>query len=379
MPRVLFVVGSLGLGGAESQMTMLIGKVIGHGWHRDLFVLEAHGPLRREIEAHGVVIHDGGYDSTASRRLKAFQLLRALFRLWKLIRRIKPDVLHAYLPLTNFLGALAGCLDRVNLIITSRRALGTHQERHPLWKPLDRMANLLSDYVTVNSQAVGFDTIARDGINPKKLVYIPNGLDVTKFNKAASKREMMRQALGLGTGDIGVVVVGNLIPYKGHADLLRALPDIPNDEPVTRFFVVGEDRGIGTSLMRMAKELGVSERVIFLGRREDVAEIMAAMDIFVIPSHEEGFSNALLEAMVSGLAVIATDVGGNREALEGGNLGILVPPRDPVALAAAIKRLLADGDTRLLLGCCAKQCVSTKYTVAAMVDAHVTLYQQLPR
>lgn len=377
--KVLYAIGSLGLGGAESQMAMLMRELIGRGWHCELFVLEAHGPLRRGLEADGVVIHDGGYNSTAARWLKALQLARAFFRLWSLARRTRPDILHAYLPLTNLMGAVAGRMSGINLIITSRRALATHQSRHPWWKPFDRLANWLSHQVIVNSRAVADDTVARDRIDPTKLLIIPNGLDAARFDRATAKRHTMRQTLGLESGAIGVVVVGNLLPYKGHADLLRALPDIVHAEPTARFFLVGEDRGIGTSLMRLAEELGVSQHVVFLGRQEDVAEILAAMDVFVLTSHEEGFSNALLEAMASGLAVVATDVGGNREALEEDNLGILVPSRNPVALATAIKHLLAEGETRLHLGCRAQQCVRSKYTVAAMVDAHVALYQQWGR
>lgn len=376
MLKILYTIGSLGLGGAESQIVQLIRELKKRGWHSELFVLEACGPLRQVLESDGVTVHDGGYDSTSTRWRKILQLARAFFHLWFIALRTKPGVLHAYLPLTSFLGSLAGRISGIPRIITSRRALGTHQDRHPLWKPFDRAANMMSHYVTVNSRAVGNDAMARDRVDPKKLCLIPNGIDAVRFERAAVKRETMRNAFGLDARSVGVVVVGNLLPYKGHADLLHALPHIANGKPATRYFLVGEDRGIGAGLMRMAKELGVSEQVIFLGRREDVAEIMAAMDIFVMPSHEEGFSNALLEAMASGLAVVATDVGGNPEALEDGNLGILVPPHNPAALAAAINCLLADGDARLKLGARAKKAMSTKYTVAAMVDAHVALYQQ---
>jgi glycosyltransferase involved in cell wall biosynthesis len=374
--RVLFVIGSLGVGGAESQMAALMRGLADRDWRCELFALEPMGPLREVMESYGVVIHDGGYDCSGKRWRRVLQLVRALYRLISLSLRTKPDVLHAYLPLTNFLGALAGRMSGVGLVITSRRALGTHQDRHPLWKPFDRAANLLSHYVTANSRAVAADTIRRDGVDPKKLRLIFNGIDFEKFEKAAGKREMVRQAFGMGPADLGVVAVGNLISYKGHADLVSAWSDVVKAYPSARLFLVGEDRGIGDDLRRMAEELKISNQLALLGRRGDVAEVMAGMDVFVMPSHEEGFSNALLEAMASGLATVATEVGGNPEALEGGRLGILVPPRDPASLAAALKNLLANRGARLEFGEHAKRAVREKYTVAAMVDAHVALYRR---
>lgn len=374
--RVLFVIGSLGIGGAETQMHMLMRELIKRGVVCELFVLDGNGPLRPSIEESGVVVHDGGYDSRAPRWQKIFQLCCIVFRLQRLARRQRPDVLHAYLPLTNLMGALAGRLAGVPLVVTSRRALGTHQDRHAFWKPFDRLANALSHRVTANSQAVVEDTVARDGVERTKLRLIYNGIDHMRFASVTGARDVMRQTLGLRADDVGMVVVGNLIPYKGHADLIRALPQVVSRFPTLRCFFVGEDRGIGSSLTHLGKELSVIDAVVFLGRRDDVVEVMAGMDIFVMPSHEEGFSNALLEAMLSGLPVVATDVGGNREALENGQLGYLVPPKDTEALFGAISGYLADRSTAAQVGARARTTAMGKYSVGAMVDAHVRLYAE---
>lgn len=376
MPKVLFTIGSLGLGGAESQMALLMRELSVRDWQCELFVLEAQGTLRAAIEAAGIPIHDGGYQSGASRWRKAGQLARALHRLWALARRVRPDVLHAFLPLTNFLGAVAGRAAGVPLVLTSRRALGTHQDRHPAWKPFDRVANSLSHRVTVNSRAVGEDTVARDAVRRDKLVLIPNGMDFSRFDASASMRSAMRGQLGLGPQDLAIVAVGNLLAYKGHDDLVRALPAVLERHPRARLFLAGEDRGLEPRLRRLAASLGILPATVFLGRRDDIPDLLAAMDVFVLPSHEEGFSNALLEAMASGLGIVATDVGGNREALDQGACGLLVPARDPVALAAAVSRLLNDEDERTALGRRARDSVRARYTVSAMVDAHLALYRQ---
>jgi glycosyltransferase involved in cell wall biosynthesis len=215
--------------------------------------------------------------------------------------------------------------------------------------------------------------VSRDGISPEKLVLISNGLDTGRFSESECTRDIVHKNLGLNSGNQGIVTVGNLIPYKGHADLIKALPAILKKRSNVRLFLVGEDRGIQAELEHLASSLGVWDRVHFLGRRDDVPSLLMAMDLYVMASHEEGSSNALLEAMAAGLPIVATDVGGNREALDDGNAGLLVPPRDPQALASAIERLLDDAVLRAQVATRAKSHAQT-YSVSAMVEAHIRLY-----
>lgn len=373
--KILYTIGSLGLGGAESQMVLLIRELKKRGWRCELFVLEAKGPFKNILEQDGIPIHDGGYVSESRKGVKIFLLLRAVFRFWRLARHVRPDVLHAYLQMTNFIGALVGHAAKVKKVITSRRALGTHQDRHPYRKWLDKVANVLSDRVTVNSNAVRQDTIFRDGIAPEKLVLIRNGLDVSRFSEQEGGRDAVRGNLRLGGDEFGIINVGNLIPYKGHADLINALPKVLEKMGNVRLFLVGEDRGIQADLERLASSLSLSDRVHFLGQRNDVPSLLMAMDIYVMASHEEGSSNALLEAMAAGLPIIATDVGGNREALDDGQAGMLVPPHDPDALSLAIRKLLDDDVLRSQVAAKAKACAQA-YSIPEMVEAHIRLYSQ---
>ncbi|WP_337996671.1 glycosyltransferase [Oleispirillum naphthae] len=373
--KILFVIGSLDIGGAELQMTMLVRELARRGIRCEVFSLNVSGPLRGVLQADGIVVHDGGYATNASRWMKFAQLARALFRLFALSWRSKPDVLHAYLPLTNFLGALVGRAAGVRRIITSRRALGTHQDRYPYWKRVDRISNRLSHCITANSQAVVDDTVRRDGTSPKKIRLVYNGIDFPRLADAAARRGAVRDELGLLPHERGVVSVGNLLSYKGHADLLEAVPGILRNHPGAKFFFVGEDRGMGPTLSAMAVANGSANRVVLLGYRDDIPDILAAMDLFVMPSHEEGFSNALLEAMASGLPIVATDVGGNREALANGDFGLLVPPHAPPALREAICRLLNDEELSGRFGGMAKDHVHRNFSVAKMIDDFLALYE----
>ena len=323
-------------------------------------------------------MYDGGYYSTASYKKKIGSFICAAFRLYRVVRLTQPDILHTYLPLTNFLGAVIGKLAGIHKIITSRRALGTHQDLYAFWKPFDRISSILSHHITVNSEAVRQDAIKRDRVDPKKLVLIYNGIDHRRFRIPAKERRAMRTMLGLTDRDSGVVMVGNLIPYKGHEDLIHALSKIIKNRGDVYVYLVGEDRGIRPRLERLLRQLDLSKKVWFLGYRDNVPEILMAMDIFVLASHEEGFSNALLEAMVAGLPVVATDVGGNREALKNGDVGILVPSHNPEALAAGLSELLDNSNRRRILAASAKTRVADHYSVTKMIEAHLHLYMKEP-
>jgi glycosyltransferase involved in cell wall biosynthesis len=284
-------------------------------------------------------------------------------------------VLQAYLPLTNFMGAVAGFFARVPLIITCRRGLGTHQDRHKWWRSCDRVANYLSHVVTANSRAVAEDTMARDGLLAAKIIVIRNGLDLLSFEPMRTYEDLRRD-LGLDSDEIGLVCVANLIPYKGHADLFEALAKARTLMPPFRLFVVGRDDGIGKELETLAAQLGIAERVVFLGSRKDVGTILGAMDVFVLASHEEGSSNALLEAMASGLPIIATDVGGNREALEGGRYGLIVPPRDPLALAVALHTVVSEMDAYREKATEAARYVRDKFSIQQLTESYIAIYQR---
>jgi glycosyltransferase involved in cell wall biosynthesis len=186
----------------------------------------------------------------------------------------------------------------------------------------------------------------------------------------------MRRKLGLSRLDFAWVKVANLVDYKGHLDLVNAFYLLRSVETV-RLFLVGRDRGYQHTLESAIASLGIADRICFLGDRSDVPEILTAMDGYVMASHTEGLSNAVLEAMATGLPVVATDVGGNSEALRGGEIGLLVEPRNPLALSDAMYRVMSDLELRLKLSSSAKQVVLGSYSAAAMVNSHISLYQML--
>ena len=375
--RVMFVIGSLRVGGAESQMVLLIQELVKQGVHCEVFAMKAEGDLLERLGDISVKVHDGAYVSSSNKLFFIWQTLRLISQLTLITLRRKINILHAYLPSANLIGGVAGRAARIPKIITSRRALGTHQDRSSLWKRLDKIANACSDIVTVNSMAVWEDVVKRDCLDEAKLRLIYNGLVTKPYILAKCQRQEARERLQLSKDNIAVGMVANLIAYKGHLDVIKAIPSVLDEFPKVIFLFAGEDRGIRTELECCAEALGVLGSIRFLGRCDIIPKFLAAMDIGLVASHEEGFCNALLEMMASSLPVVATKVGGNAEALQHGKLGILVPPKNSEALIQALTRLVASKEEREVLGKLAFKEVSDAYSVKAMVSHYTKLYGDL--
>ena len=255
--RILFVLGSLTMGGTETQLALLAAGLKNRGWDVDVFPLEKSGVLVDQLERAGVNVWDGGYQHASGTRMSRMVRLAACeARLFWHALRSRPDVVHGFLPLTNFMSAVTGRMAFISRVVTSKRALNRHQDRRPAWKRLDRMANVLSDVVTANSQAVAADTSARDGYDIARIVVIPNGIDFSRLDGADRHRDEARRQLGLSPADIALVMVANLIPYKGHLELLEAFARIAAGDIRPKLFLIGRDDGIGAGLTAEAARLG---------------------------------------------------------------------------------------------------------------------------
>jgi glycosyltransferase involved in cell wall biosynthesis len=201
-------------------------------------------------------------------------------------------------------------------------------------------------------------------------------VDFKKFMNPRLKQTIGE--LGLHSATFVMVMVANLIPYKGHRDLLEAVAlaksDLPDD---WRLLIVGRDEGIGSQLRDLAKRLSIEKGVVFLGQRTDVAPILCCSDIGIICSHQEGFSVATIEGMAAALPMVVTDVGGLSELIVDGESGLVVPAQEPQSLAQAIRRLAKDPQLRKRLGQAGRQRARLKFTLEATVAQYEKLYSGL--
>jgi glycosyltransferase involved in cell wall biosynthesis len=210
----------------------------------------------------------------------------------------------------------------------------------------------------------------RLGVAEGAIDVIPNGIPARPGDREATRRK-----LGVDGDEVLLLAVGNLSTRKGHALLLSALAELPRQLPETAWRCVIAGRGEERErLERQLMALGLGERVTLLGHRDDIPDLQAAADVYVMPSYWEGMPLAILEAMSAGHAVVASAVGGIPEVIRDGETGVLVPPGSPLALAQALRRVIAEGDTRDRLGAAARQRFDAEYRIEVMADRYERLY-----
>lgn len=373
---VLFVIGTLQRGGAEGQLVTLATRLDRRRFRPHVLCLTDTGPLARPLQDAGVPVELFGFKAFIPAR--GFGLLRAMWlwpreilRLSGTIRRIGPDIIHGFLFWAYVLGTLAGRLAGVPVRVASRRSLSEFKAQHPRHRRLEHLANRWVSIVVANSEAVRQDSLATERLRPSQVRVIHNGV---RRAEAMGPRTLAREALGIPTDAIVATVVANLIAYKGHEVFLHSWAKSWRPGAVALLVGDGPERA---RLERIALSLGLpSGAVRFLGTRADVPDVLGATDLFVLPSFEEGFSNAILEAMAAGAPVIATDVGGNREAVVDGVTGLIVAPRDVAALADALSRLLGNADVRRRLGRAGRTRAEQIFSIDAMVHGYESLYEE---
>jgi glycosyltransferase involved in cell wall biosynthesis len=305
--------------------------------------------------------------------LEHVKTIRALVRMF---RGDRPDILHAYLPAANVIGPIAAKLAGVGKVIISKRALSNYKARFPLLRKVEPLGNLLADAILVNSDAVRREVEKAERFFEGKFRKIHNGIaPVAPWTREQASR--FRASQGIPPEAPAVLTVSNFYPYKGHEDLVEAIPRVAGIHPEVLFLFVGRDSGTLERTRQRIGQLGLEKHVRFAGDRSDVMDFVRACDLFAHPSHEEGFSNAILEAMAGGLPVVACDVGGNPEAVKSGVTGLLVPPRDPERLSAAILELLADGEKRRRMGEAGRRRATEEFSFDRMVKEMEALYESV--
>jgi L-malate glycosyltransferase len=295
--------------------------------------------------------------------------LRAAFELRSFLRKHKVRIVQTFFESSDiWAGFVVKMLSSARLI-WSRRDMGILRSRkHSLSYRL--MAGF-PDKVFAVSEQVRRHGIEVDRINPGRVETIYNGLDLVDSPVAAKSIEAPDKFL--------VTTVGNVRHVKGHDLFIKAAAEVALRFPEASFSVAGEvlEPKYFEELQQLIHDLKLSERFHFIGGVDDIRGHLSQADIFVLPSRSEGFSNAIIEAMAESLPVVATNVGGNAEAVQDGVSGFIVPPEDVVALAGAISELLADRSKAIRMGAVGKLLVAEKFTTEAMMRRIATAYANL--
>lgn len=375
--NVLVIIGSLDRGGCETHLLNVLPRLNASLYHVEVFVLGKPGDLAAQMVEAGVPVHKPLFSLSDRwpRALNAVLLVLTAMQLAAHMLFRRPTIVHFFLPTSYILGAPIAILAGIRNRIMSRRSLNDYQKSKPVFlTALEKNLHQRMTLVLGNSRRVVRQLVEEENAPPARTVLLYNGIE-TGAPIFERDRTAVRKDLNIGQGSLVIACVANLIPYKGHKDLLVALAGIQAELPRDwRLLVIGRDDGIGDNIRRKAAASGFAHHVLFLGSRSDVPDLLNASDIGVLSSHQEGFSNAVLEGMNAGLPMIVTDVGGNAEAVIENETGIVVPARNPVQLGNAILRLAQDTDLRMRMGQAGRFRVRTHFDIDDCVRRYADIY-----
>jgi glycosyltransferase involved in cell wall biosynthesis len=365
--RLAYVIKSMAIGGSQTHLMQVLRLLDRERFAPMLYCLAGEGPLLETVRTLGIPVMDGG----VQHGFKGRRGLAAVVRLARFLRQQRTDVVHNYLLRANAIGSIAARLARVPVVLCSKR--GCH-ERRGLELALARMGNWLADRVTVNAEAVREFVHANERCPKKKMIVIPSGVDTDRFRPLAG--DGFKARLGLPEDRPVVGVVTRMRVRKGVEEFIRAVGRVRQAHPEVHAVIVGEV-DLDDTLQALVRNLGLQNHLSLLGRCSDMPEVYAAFEVFVLSSHDEGMSNAILEAMAMEKPVVATDVGGTGEVVRNGHSGLLVAPKDPEALAVAISEMLAQPARARQMGRLGRRIVEDRFSAHAMVRQMERMYLDL--
>ncbi|MBE0565471.1 MAG: glycosyltransferase [Krumholzibacteria bacterium] len=353
--HVVHVIGTLRTGGAEMQLVNYLFAADRTAFRHTVLCLTGRGELADTVESAGVPVH------VIRARLRRMPL--DLWAIAQWLRREHALVVHTHLYGAAFWGRLAGMLAGVPVLMTTEHGQETWKGR------LHIAADRWLTKRTWRHIAVSKDVLEirrrRERVAADKIVLVPNGVPIPKLEDAREARVRCRAGLGIAPDRPVVGSVGRMTGEKAYHDLLAAVDLLRRQVPDICWLQVGEGR-LRDELAADVMRRGLQDHVVMAGRRDDVGDLLAVMDVWAMSSVREGLPVSLLEAMASARPIVATRVGGIPDAVTDGESALLVPPADPPALAAAIGRLLADRDLAKRLATVARARATAEYGIAGV-------------
>jgi len=371
-PNVLFIIDSFEQGGSERQALQLLRQMHESGrCNVRIACLQDKGSLRADAEALGV----GEIPEYALTSFYDLNFVKQVRRFTRFLKENRIDVVHTHCFYTNVFGMTGAFLARVPARVTSKGE--TEGFRTQAQKRVERMAFRMAHRVIANCKMVQ-NQLVREGVAPKRIIQHYNGLDLDRLKVPEGlRREDARAMFGLPNDRRFMTIVANLHnPVKAHPMFLRSAALVRRAIPDAAFVIAGEGE-LEPMLREFAAELGIADDVFFIGRCDRVAELLFASDIGVLSSRAEGFANAVLEYMAAGLPVVATDVGGLREAIEEGETGFLVPSGDHATMAERIIELLNDNERARATGARGKTIAEQRFASEHHLRNTLELYDEL--
>ena len=368
--KIIYVTSGLNIGGAERHLTKII-PLMSENFDVSIFTLRRGQKLEQKLTEAGIKVHGPLFNlgRIASRSLSAIQLMYIFLQ-------NRDAILHFFLPEAYIVGGICGALSMHPRMVMSRRSLNHYQAKYVFATSIELMLHKYMIAILGNSRTV-IDNLSEEGVSEEKLKLIYNGIEPFDLDLDV-ERPKKRKSLGIEENEVVIICVANFITYKGHFDLLDAISSISNQlKGKWRLVCVGRDDGIKSSLQSRVSSLGLEKKVFFLAETIDIEKIWCIADIGVLASHQEGFSNSILEGMSAGLPMVVTNVGGNSEAVEDSTSGFVVPPHSPQQLGIRLLQLVNDVGLRKRFGEVAKYRAEKYFSLKHCVREYERLYDSL--
>jgi glycosyltransferase involved in cell wall biosynthesis len=372
--RILVVVTGLGVGGAERQIVALAHRFQALGSTIVVVTLIEPGPLKEELTRVNIPVYSLGMK-------RGIPGPGAILKLARIVRRQKPDVVHAHMFHANILARVSRLLWRDVPLVCAIRSLNEVSSDATVFDGITwrdtayRYTNFLAQKTTAVGNTCADRYIRIGAFRPSQIISIPNGIIVSRFTRNGEGRARLRKELGLEEKIVGVMVA-RMDPPKDHALLLRAWAVVAQKYADLYLLLVG-DGAERANLQKLAKSLGIANRVRFTGMRNDINSCLSAADFFLLITNLEGMPVSVLEAGAASLPVIASFVGGLPEMINHQATGFLVSPGDQTRLVESIDAMMSLGaEGRAAMGKAAYELVSAKYDFEVMVQSYLRVYNE---
>ena len=377
--KILHVVHSLQVGGLENGLVNLVNRLDPERFKQTVCCLTSAGKFAERIKIPGIEIIE--------LNMPAGQFRFPLLRLAKMFHRLSPNIVHTRgWPTID--AVFAARVARISHLVHGEHgrehcdADGNNWKRNQIRRLVGRVVDR---YVIVcDFFRSWLNDMCR--VKNERIVYIPNGVDIERFRPLESVatgevgssglRKQLRRQLGLPADSLLVGTVGRLDPVKDFPTLMKGFNQIKHNFPIANLLIVG-DGPMRSDLVRLGKEFGLDSAVIWLGERSDIPELLRCFDLFVQTSIFEGMSNTILEAMASGLPIVATDTGGNPELVRTGENGALVPVGDVQLLSGTLQKYLADPALRNEHGFNSRARAVNYFDLSLMAARYTEMYEAL--
>lgn len=378
--RVCRIIGRLNIGGPALHAILLTQGLRARGYET-LLVTGREGA--GEGNFHDLAAEQGVTPlilPQLGREIRPHRDGAALVALVRLLRRLRPDIVHTHTAKAGALGRIAAKLARVPIIVHTfhGHVLDGYFSRSTtrIFLGIERCLAAITTKVLTVSDGQCRDLLDLRIGRPASVEVMPLGLALDGFLRSHLRRGEIRRRLGVPTEAPLVGIIARLAPIKDHATFLEAASDLRRSRQDVRFLIVG-DGELRSHLEQQARALGLEECVHFLGWQRELEPIYADLDLAVLSSLNEGTPVSLIEAMAAGLPVVATKVGGIPDLVADGKTGLLVPPKDPMAMSQAMDTLLGDTDRRRQMGQLGREVVYPMYSDTALIDRMHRLYSSL--